>query len=73
MQAPKSLALGPTYSVLNKREGEILEMIGRGMNNMEIAKALDLSEATIKHYVTPLFRKIGVQDRTDAALKVRGL
>lgn len=53
---------------LTDRESQILDLIGKGLNNLDIAKKLDLREATVKHYITPLFRKLGVRNRTEAAL-----
>jgi two-component system, NarL family, nitrate/nitrite response regulator NarL len=57
-------------SRLTEREVQILELIGKGKSNIEISQALELSEATVKHYITPLFRKLGVKNRTEAALSL---
>jgi DNA-binding NarL/FixJ family response regulator len=59
-----------TRSTLTEREIQILELIGKGKSNSEISQALNLSEATVKHYITPLFRKLGVKNRTEAALSL---
>ncbi len=56
---------------LTKREQQILSLIGRGLSNLDIAKKLKLREETVKHYNTPLFRKLGVRNRTEAALLAR--
>jgi two-component system, NarL family, nitrate/nitrite response regulator NarL len=56
-------------STLTEREMQIFELIGLGTSNQDISKKLQLSEATIKHYITPLFRKLGVKNRTEAAIK----
>lgn len=56
------------YSMLTQRERQILSLIKKGKPNAEIARKLKLSEATVKHYITPLFRKLGVKNRTEAAL-----
>jgi two-component system, NarL family, nitrate/nitrite response regulator NarL len=53
---------------LTKREHQILDLIGKGLSNQDIAKKLKLREETVKHYNTPLFRKLGVRNRTEAAL-----
>jgi DNA-binding NarL/FixJ family response regulator len=45
--------------------------MGLGHSNQEIADRLGLSENTIKHYITPLLRKLGVRNRTEAALLIR--
>ena len=55
-------------SNLTKRERQILELIGKGLSNLDVAKKLKLREETIKHYNTQLFRKLGVRNRTEAAL-----
>ncbi len=53
---------------LSAREIEVLQLIGRGMSNAEIAKELFLSEKTVKNHLTNIFRKIQVTDRTQAVL-----
>lgn len=59
--------------LFNERELQILALLSRGLNNEEIADELALRENTIKHYMTPLFKKLGVRNRTEAALKSRNL
>jgi DNA-binding NarL/FixJ family response regulator len=54
---------------LTDREDEILSLIRTGKSYREIAAALELSEATIKQYASNLFRKIGVKNRLQAAIK----
>jgi DNA-binding NarL/FixJ family response regulator len=56
---------------LTPREQQIIELMGLGHSNQEIADRLGLSENTIKHYITPLLRKLGVRNRTEAALLIR--
>lgn len=53
---------------LTYREIEVLQCVGKGMSNNEIAQALFLSEKTVKNHLTNIFRKINVNDRTQAAL-----
>lgn len=53
---------------LTYREIEVLQLICKGMSNQEIAQRLFLSEKTVKNHLTNIFRKIGVTDRTQAAL-----
>lgn len=53
---------------LNDREEQILERIGRGLSNKEIALELDLREKTIKHYVTNILQKLQVRNRVEAAV-----
>ena len=56
---------------LTERETKILEGIGRGLSNKDIGIALDLSEKTIKHYVTNIFQMLQVRNRLEAALLLR--
>ena len=58
---------------LSKREQQILRLLAKGMTNREIANELFLAEGTVKNYVTTLLHKIGVRDRTQAALRGREL
>ncbi len=53
---------------LTEREGEVLRQIARGLTNKQIAEALNISYESIKIYVQQILRKIGVTDRTQAAL-----
>lgn len=53
---------------LSARELEVLTLIGRGRANDEIAKALFISPHTVKNHVSSIYRKLGVRDRTHAAL-----
>jgi two-component system, NarL family, response regulator LiaR len=53
---------------LTEREHEVLRLITRGCNNREIARALHLTEGTVKGYVSIILGKLGVDDRTQAAL-----
>jgi DNA-binding NarL/FixJ family response regulator len=53
---------------LTERETGILRLIAEGRSNKEIAATLYLTEGTIKGYVSTIFDKLGVEDRTQAAL-----
>ena len=53
---------------LTKREGEVLKQLAVGLSNKEIALALGISYETVKEHVQHLLRKIGVADRTQAAV-----
>jgi DNA-binding NarL/FixJ family response regulator len=53
---------------LTDREREILELLRRGLANKEIAAALGITVKTVKAHLSSLFQKIGVLDRTQAAL-----
>ncbi|MBE0699888.1 MAG: response regulator transcription factor [Anaerolineaceae bacterium] len=53
---------------LSERERDVLRLLARGMTNGEIAQALFLSDGTVKNYVSMIFSKLGVNDRTQAAI-----
>ena len=53
---------------LTPREREVLELIGRGFPNKRIAQRLDVSEKTVKTHVGHVLAKLGVNDRTQAAV-----
>jgi DNA-binding NarL/FixJ family response regulator len=56
------------HDSLTPREFNILKLIAEGRSNKEIALTLHLTEGTIKGYVSTIFDKLGVEDRTQAAL-----
>ncbi len=53
---------------LSDREREVLRLMTRGFSNADIAQELFLSEGTVKNYVSSIFTKLGVSDRTQAAV-----
>src|SRR5512145_2459069 len=55
-------------SQLSEREREVLRLLANGLGNAEIAQSLFLSEGTVKNYVSVIFSKLGVTDRTQAAI-----
>ncbi len=58
---------------LSERELEILARVAAGDSNKEIAAALYITEGTVKNHVTNILGKLGVRDRTQAALRAREL
>jgi DNA-binding NarL/FixJ family response regulator len=58
---------------LSDREIEVLRVIAQGKTNKEIAAELYIAEGTVKNHVTHILGKLGVRDRTQAALKAREL
>lgn len=55
-------------SSLTKRECEILIQVASGRFNKEIANTLNITERTVKNHISNIFKKIGVSDRTQAAV-----
>lgn len=53
---------------LTEREREVLSLLGNGMSNAEIAERMFLSEGTVRNYVSSVLAKLGVHDRTQAAV-----
>lgn len=58
---------------LSEREREVVRLLAHGMSNKEIAGALNLAEGTVKNHMSNVLGKLGVLDRTQAALKAREL
>lgn len=66
-----ALTRGPPTDPLEEltdRESAILTLVGEGMTNREIGERLQLSEKTIKHYITNILQKLQVRSRVEAAL-----
>jgi DNA-binding NarL/FixJ family response regulator len=55
-------------SELSPREAEVLRLVAEGLANKQIARRLGITERTVKAHVGSIFRRIGVGDRTSAAL-----
>jgi DNA-binding NarL/FixJ family response regulator len=53
---------------LTKREIEVLKLVARGLTNQEIAQRLRLSEGTVRFHVGNVLGKLGLENRTQAAL-----
>jgi len=55
-------------SELTDRENDVLQLVGKGMSNIEIAKKLFISEGTVKNYISNLYSKLEVNDRSKLTL-----
>jgi two-component system response regulator DevR len=58
----------PSLQQLTQQEQRILELIGEGMTNRQIASAMFLAEKTVKNYVSSMLAKLSLQSRTQAAI-----
>ena len=61
-------APSPLLDSLTEREREVLGLLGRGYSNAAIASQLHLTEGTVRNHVSAILGKLGVADRTQAAL-----
>jgi DNA-binding NarL/FixJ family response regulator len=59
---------GEPFYPLSSREMEVLLYVTQGLSNKEIAVSLGISHQTVKNHVTSILRKLGVEDRTQAAV-----
>ncbi|WP_405723267.1 response regulator transcription factor [Streptomyces sp. NBC_01537] len=53
---------------LTGREQQVLDLVAQGMANRRIARTLGISESTVKNHLRAVFAKLGVTDRTQAAV-----
>jgi two-component system, NarL family, response regulator LiaR len=67
-QADRVLPDRKLISQLSERERDVLRLLATGLSNADIAQTLFLSDGTVKNYVSIIFSKLGVADRTQAAI-----
>lgn len=65
---PADKATPDIFADLTAREEQILESVSRGLSNKEIGNELNITEKTVKHYVTNVLQKLQVRNRVEAAL-----
>ncbi|GAA4675228.1 response regulator transcription factor [Nocardioides nanhaiensis] len=69
--SPVGHARGDAAAVLSGREREVLDLVAQGLANKQVARRLGITERTVKVHLTNVYRRIGVGDRTSAALWAR--
>ncbi|WP_075292877.1 response regulator [Pararhizobium arenae] len=62
---------GQRKVALTPRERDVMELVAQGLSNKHIGLKLDLQEKTVKHHMTQILTKLGVSNRTEAALAWR--
>jgi DNA-binding NarL/FixJ family response regulator len=65
---PPDMSTAPPLPDLSRREREVLELVGEGCDNAEIAHRLYLSQSTVKNHVSRLLEKLGADNRVQAAV-----
>jgi DNA-binding NarL/FixJ family response regulator len=68
-----ALIAEPPVEALSERELQVLRLLAVGASNKEIASALSIAEGTVKNHLTSILGKLGVRDRTQAALQAKAL
>ena len=75
--SPSASLTGPAPAIitqqygLTEREGEVLRLIAQGATNREIAEELVISEGTVKNHISHILSRLGLRDRTQAAIFAR--
>ncbi|HSF94793.1 MAG TPA: response regulator transcription factor [Thermohalobaculum sp.] len=71
LRAPKEAKPRDALRQLNHREANILRLVSQGLSNKEVARALDLQEKTVKHYMTGILQKLNARNRVEATVIAR--
>jgi NarL family two-component system response regulator LiaR len=67
-QESRPMKADPGLDELTEREREVLHLIAQGLNNRELAERMIISEKTVKTHVSNILSKLGLEDRTQAAI-----
>lgn len=59
---------GPAPETITRREVEVISMIGKGLKSKVIAERLSISEATVRHHLSSIYGKLGVDDRLNLVI-----
>jgi DNA-binding NarL/FixJ family response regulator len=68
MARPRPGETAPGIAELSDRERQVFEHLAAGLSNVDIARAMFVSEATVKTHINRLFAKLGVRDRVQAVI-----
>ena len=68
MAKPRPGHTTPELAQLTDRERDVFEHLAAGLSNADIARAMFVSEATVKTHINRLFTKLGVRDRVQAVI-----
>jgi len=68
ISSPKRKPATSIIGKLTEREAEVLNLLAKGLSNEDIAKQLFLSEGTVRNHISSIVAKLGVSDRTQAAI-----
>lgn len=71
-RALEAAAAADPLATLTEREREVLELLGQGLSNREMAEALVISENTVKRHLKAIFAKLGVNNRAAAVARLLG-
>ncbi|MEO0769781.1 MAG: response regulator transcription factor [Cyanobacteria bacterium J06649_4] len=68
LNPPAARPADSTVALLSDREKDVVQLLGQGKNNREIAQSLHLSEGTVRNHISRILSGLGLRDRTQVAL-----